>query len=165
MHSKTALGDVDDYMTCPACDKIFISFKPYRGPQASDEDGMDSESVDNEPATGFGNSKGKKRKDEYVGSSGRGFDALGFEPKVADSTWVARSDRDDFPLAPSAKTAALKAILLKGFAAAPLDKVSPPSQSLTPLSKIQNTHNRPLTPYHYPFHSCISVPFPIAQNL
>lgn len=124
MHRKTAQGE-DDYMTCPACDKIFASFKPYRGPQANDEDTMEGESVDNEPGTGSGSGKGKKRRDKFGGSGSRGLDALGFEPKTTDSTWVAKSDRDEFPLAPSAKTAALKAILLKGFADAPLDKVSP----------------------------------------
>ena len=59
----------------------------------------------------------------HGGSKGR--DAMDFEPASKDSTWIARSDYDpSFPLAPSAKTTALKAILLKGFIDAPLDKVN-----------------------------------------
>lgn len=49
---------------------------------------------------------------------------MGFEPYTAHSTWLTHSDRDpNFPLVPSAKTAALKSVLLKGFTEAPLDKV------------------------------------------
>ena len=68
-------------------------------------------------------SKSRKRKARHA-SGGKGADALGFEPKVVGSTWVDKSDDDSFPLIPSAKTAALKAILLKGFREAPTDKVS-----------------------------------------
>jgi hypothetical protein len=125
MHHKTAIND-DDYMTCPTCDKIFASFKPYKGPQANDEDTMDGEGPEaDRDTTGSGGSGGKKKRGKggFGGSGSKGCDVLGFEPKVADSTWVPRSDRDDFPLVPSAKTAALKAILLKGFNDAPMDKV------------------------------------------
>jgi hypothetical protein len=50
---------------------------------------------------------------------------MGFEPFTKE-TWITKSDNPSgvFPLAPSAKTAALKSILLKGFVEAPLDKVS-----------------------------------------
>ena len=50
---------------------------------------------------------------------------MGFEPFTKE-TWITKSDNrsGDFPLAPSAKTTALKSILLKGFVEAPLDKVS-----------------------------------------
>ena len=50
---------------------------------------------------------------------------MGFEPFTKE-TWITKSDNPsgDFPLAPSAKTTALKSILLKGFVEAPLDKVS-----------------------------------------
>lgn len=58
------------------------------------------------------------------GMESKGLDALGFEPFTKDSTWVTRSDHDpNFPLIPSAKTTALKALLLKGFEEAPDDKV------------------------------------------
>ena len=51
-------------------------------------------------------------------------DVLGFEPFTEDGTWVTISDYDtNFPLVPSAKTTALKALLLKGFDDAPDDKV------------------------------------------
>jgi hypothetical protein len=72
----------------------------------------------------------KRHKSSHGGVSkqglslSKGVDALGFEPLTKDSTWVTRSDSDpDFPLVPSAKTTALKALLLKGFEEAPLDKV------------------------------------------
>jgi hypothetical protein len=123
MHTKMALNDNEDYMTCPTCDKIFSSFKPYKGLADNDEDGMESDSArDGTPSSTQG-SKSRKRKDRHA-SPGKGADALGFEPKVAGSTWVDKSDDDIFPLVPSAKTAALKAILLKGFHEAPTDKVS-----------------------------------------
>jgi len=51
---------------------------------------------------------------------------------MAESTWLTQSDNDpEFALAPSAKTAALKATLLKGFEEAPLDKVISPFKSLS----------------------------------
>lgn len=119
MHTKSALGGDDEYMTCPFCDKIFVSFKAYKKiPDANDEDNMEGS-----PSSSQG-SKSKKRKDRHGGGGGKGADSLGYEPKVADSTWVDKSDDDNFPLVPSAKTAALKAILLKGFRDAPTDKVS-----------------------------------------
>jgi hypothetical protein len=120
MHQKTALDD--DYLTCPFCNKIFVSFKAHKNiPDANDEDAMESASPDASQST-F--PKGKKRKSSY-GAQGKGSDALGYEPKVADSTWVDKSDSHDFPLVPSAKTAALKAILLRSFKEAPTDKASP----------------------------------------
>lgn len=58
------------------------------------------------------------------GIKSKGLDALDFEPFAKDDTWVTRSDYDPkFPLIPSAKTTALKALLLKGFEEAPDDKV------------------------------------------
>jgi hypothetical protein len=125
MHRAAAAGDNDDFLICPACEKIFVSFKPYKGPQVEDEEFMDGESPD---STGPGSGSGSKRKkygNKRDGPRGKGCDKLGFEPQATDSTWVKRSDTDDaFPLAPSAKTVALKSILLKGFEAAPMDKVS-----------------------------------------
>lgn len=119
MHTRSAL-DTDDYLACPACERLFTSFKPYRGFQDNDEDSIDSD-IDEVGGSGSSSGKGKKRKDR---SGDKCTDACGFEPKVVGSTWVDRSDEKDFPLVPSAKTAALKAILLKGFQEAPLDKAS-----------------------------------------
>lgn len=72
----------------------------------------------------------KRRKTTNVksrrthGVISKGLDALDFEPFTKDNTWVTRSDYDpNFPLIPSAKTTALKALLLKGFEEAPDDKV------------------------------------------
>lgn len=127
MHRSAAQGENDDYLTCPACEKIFTSFKPYKGPEADDEDSMDGSPSSKGRDGEAGNGRRKKYgKDKHgSGQFSKGCDALGFEPKVTDSTWVKRSDSADFPLTPSAKTAALKAILLKGFEAAPLDKACP----------------------------------------
>jgi SNF2 family DNA or RNA helicase len=161
MHQKTAHGDVDDYMTCPACDKIFASFKPYKGPQANDEDGMEGETVDGDSVSGSSN-KGKKRKDRYSGGSGsKGVDALGYEPKVDHSTWVDKSDGNDLPLVPSAKTVALKAILLKGFTDAPTDKVSP----LSIGHSFQRSKIRQLRPRLLVVFLSLSIrSFPTAQS-
>ena len=117
MHRAAAAGENDDYMTCPSCEKIFASFKPYKGPQAEDDESMDGESP---------NLSGKRKKfgNKHGSQGSKGCDKLGFEPKVTHSTWVRKSDAGDFPLAPSAKTAALKSILLRGFQTAPMDKVS-----------------------------------------
>ena len=69
---------------------------------------------------------------------------MDFEPSTGDSTWVARSDWDrEFPLAPSAKTTALKSILLKGFVDAPLDKVCICySEALPDISNVIGRHLR-----------------------
>jgi hypothetical protein len=69
-------------------------------------------------------------------SNSLGLDALNFEPKTKGETWVTKSDcTPDLPLMPSSKTTALKAILLKGFDDAPLDKVS--VLFLVPVSRFQ----------------------------
>lgn len=68
----------------------------------------------------FGSRSSKGRR-----GGGKGRDLMGIEPVTKCSQWINRSDHDPkFPLTPSAKTTALKAILLKGFTEAPLDKVS-----------------------------------------
>ena len=119
MHTKTALGDDDDYMTCPLCEKIFVRFERYKEiPDANDEDNMESS-----PLPSSQGSKPKKRKEQHGSGGSKGVDSFMYEPKVAGSTWVDKSDADNFPLVPSAKTTALKALLLKGFADAPFDKV------------------------------------------
>lgn len=96
--------------------------EPYRELQMPDDDNMDG---------GSDSPRSNKRQKSSHGGCGshekamsKGADALGFEPSTRDSTWVSRSDTDpDFPLVPSAKTMALKALLLKSFEEAPLDKV------------------------------------------
>ena len=121
MHRQAALNE-EDYLICPVCDKIFSSFKPFRGLADGDED-MQSESQDG-TSSGSQGSRSKKRKNQHA-SAGKGADALGYEPMIKDSTWVDKTDNDSFPLVPSAKMVALKALLLKGFHAAPTDKVTP----------------------------------------
>jgi hypothetical protein len=72
-----------------------------------------------------GNKRQKTGRNGNGGDRGsKGKDMMGFEPATKDTTWITKSDHDpSFPLTPSTKTAALKAILLKGFADAPMDKV------------------------------------------
>ncbi|KAG0646207.1 DNA repair rad5 [Hyphodiscus hymeniophilus] len=118
MNRQAALNGDDDVLTCPACEKIFSNFQPYKG-LAEDDDRVESE--DGTP--GAQGSRSKKRKTDRYGGGGKGADALGFEPKIKDSTWVDMTDNDQFPLLPSAKMVALKALLLKGFHDAPTDKV------------------------------------------
>ena len=122
MHRAAAVGHNDDYMTCPSCEKIFTSFKPYKGPQVEDDESVDGGAPHPE-TTRPGSNKRKKASGKHGGQGSKGCDGLGFEPTATHSTWVKRSDAGDFPLAPSAKTVALKSILLRGFQAAPLDKV------------------------------------------
>jgi hypothetical protein len=95
-------------MTCPSCDQIFTETRPREIAEANDEGT---------------NHRARKTKKQVLPANSKGRDVLGFEP-MAESTWLTQSDTDEsFPLTPSAKTAALKATLLKGFEEAPLDKV------------------------------------------
>ncbi|KAE8441985.1 hypothetical protein EG329_004111 [Mollisiaceae sp. DMI_Dod_QoI] len=113
MQSRINTGD--DYMTCPACDRVFTNTERVQRTQPIAEEDDYAE-----------NPKSSSRKKQIQGPAGlsKGRDALGFEPSTSDSTWVAKSDYDpNFPLTPSSKTTALKSILLKGFADAPMDKV------------------------------------------
>jgi len=112
---------------------MFYELRPYKGAY-EDEGEDDDESSPETSAVGsqsdrqssprnIRGAQSKKKLGKKYNS--KGLDALGFEPSTKDSTWVHQSDVDpDFPLAPSAKTTALKAILLKGFIEAPTDKVS-----------------------------------------
>lgn len=74
-----------------------------------------------------GKGKGRESQEELepkIDKFSKGRDLMGFEPITNDSTWVSKSDREEgFTLTPSTKTTALKALLLKGFEEAPLDKV------------------------------------------
>jgi len=121
-----------DTFICPACDKMFDNLRPYNGAYGlNDEDDEGSPDV---PASGGESSRQSSVRDTSRSQSksktgknshSKGRDAMGFEPSTKDSTWVNRSDIDPgFPLVPSAKTTALKSVLLKGFAEAPADKVS-----------------------------------------
>ena len=106
----------DTVLVCPTCDKIYTKLEnvhtnEYPSPDPED---MDTQQSDN----------GRKSKKRRIEANSKGIDLLGHEP-LTESTWVPKSDyTPNFPLTPSAKTAALKAILLKGFDEAPLDKVS-----------------------------------------
>ncbi|KAI6708159.1 hypothetical protein JHW43_009312 [Diplocarpon mali] len=115
-HELVAQGN--DYMTCPECNRIFQKMEKIKLAAVEDEIGdEDSESV-----SGDGSRREKSKK--KFKSSSKGVDMIGFEPSSKDSSWVAKSDFDPyFPFTPSSKTTALKALLLKGFEEAPLDKV------------------------------------------
>ncbi|PBP21187.1 hypothetical protein BUE80_DR007992 [Diplocarpon rosae] len=115
-HELAAQGD--EYMTCPECNRIFQKPEKVRIPAVEHEVGVE----DDENASGSGSRKGKGKK--KAKSPSKGVDTLGFEPSAKDSSWVTESDFDPhFPFTPSSKTTALKALLLKGFEEAPLDKV------------------------------------------
>ncbi|TGO11526.1 hypothetical protein BTUL_0107g00100 [Botrytis tulipae] len=121
-------GD-DTFNVCPKCDIIFTNALPYKDLEIPDDDGMDS--GHNQAQESESSSRATKRRKTNNDNSRRthgikskGLDALDFEPFAKDNTWVTRSDYDPkFPLIPSAKTTALKALLLKGFEEAPDDKV------------------------------------------
>ncbi|KAH7309256.1 SNF2 family N-terminal domain-containing protein [Rhexocercosporidium sp. MPI-PUGE-AT-0058] len=118
----------NDYLTCPECNQMFETMEkvplPYLEPQTY-SNSRRSKSKSKAKTNG----KGKEREisqdqgDGIVNFS-KGRDLMGFEPVTNDSSWLTKSDRDEgFPLTPSTKTTALKALLLKGFEEAPLDKV------------------------------------------
>ncbi|QSZ30260.1 hypothetical protein DSL72_004782 [Monilinia vaccinii-corymbosi] len=131
LHSQMHLSDGDDtYNVCPKCDIIFSSAEPYSDLEIPDDDNMDSGPNHNQESESSSRDSNKRQKSSNDGSrrprgiKSKGMDALNFEPFTKDSTWVTKSDYDpDFPLIPSAKTTALKALLLKGFEEAPDDKV------------------------------------------
>ncbi|KAJ8060331.1 hypothetical protein OCU04_010665 [Sclerotinia nivalis] len=131
LHSQIQYSDGDDtFNVCPKCDIIFTSAEPYTDLEIPDDDNMDSSPSQAAESEGSsrGSNKRHKSSDDFSrrprGTMSKGVDALGFEPFTKDSTWVTRSDYDPaFPLIPSAKTTALKALLLKGFEEAPDDKV------------------------------------------
>ncbi|KAM0134635.1 hypothetical protein ACHAO1_005552 [Botrytis cinerea] len=130
IHTQMHLSDGDDKFTvCPKCDIIFADALPYKDLEIPDDDNMDSGL--NQAQESESSSRASKRRKTTNDKSRRthgviskGLDALDFEPFTKDNTWVTRSDYDpNFPLIPSAKTTALKALLLKGFEEAPDDKV------------------------------------------
>ncbi|KAH6718269.1 SNF2 family N-terminal domain-containing protein [Leptodontidium sp. MPI-SDFR-AT-0119] len=119
-----------DYWTCPECNRVFEGMEKVIGPQVEPESSSSSRrSKSKSKGRASGKCKGKEREEpedqgEGVDKLSKGRDLMGFEPITNDSTWVTKSDKDDgFPLTPSTKTTALKALLLKGFEEAPLDKV------------------------------------------
>ncbi|KAI9649741.1 hypothetical protein NHQ30_002322 [Ciborinia camelliae] len=130
LHSQIHLADADDtFNVCPKCDIIFASAEPYGDLQIPDDDNMESTpgQTQESESSSRGSNKRQKSNDSSRrprGIPSKGMDELGFEPFTKDSTWVTKSDYDpSFPLIPSAKTTALKALLLKGFEEAPDDKV------------------------------------------
>lgn len=130
-------------MTCPSCSSIFTKTTPRE--MASDldeeEDGVRS---------------GRKKNALPANSPGR--DALGFEPFV-ESRWLHQSDNDpEFSLAPSSKTSALKATLLRGFDKAPMDKVFSLSLTHFPPSPSPIHPHLPIPIIRFPpspFLSCV----------
>lgn len=113
-------GDEPETLTCPTCGCMVSSIKPVKPANLPINDPFNDD--DASSGGGSGNARGSQERRIHDSTLGR--DALGTEPYTAE-TWLTRSDIDeDFPLTPSAKTAALKAVLLKGFKDAPLDKVS-----------------------------------------
>jgi len=117
MHERAAEFE-EAIFICPSCDRMFQTASPFKGAHGDEDAG--SQSDEDRPSPPGRHSSSKKKNN---GSKGK--DAMGFEPTTRFSTWVKKSDHDHtFPLTPSTKTAALKAILLKGFEEAPLDKVS-----------------------------------------
>ncbi|PVH71787.1 hypothetical protein DL98DRAFT_613085 [Cadophora sp. DSE1049] len=114
-----------DYVTCPECNRIFNQVTPVINPLIDDNDSASSSGRRRSKSKGKG--KGREGQDEVepkIDKFSKGRDLMGFEPITNDSSWVSKSDREEgFVLAPSTKTTALKALLLKGFEEAPLDKV------------------------------------------
>jgi len=110
---------------------MFYKLSPYKGAYEGndDDDSSPEDSVAGSQTSrqssvrNIYSTQPKRKLGKHSDSKGR--DAMGFEPSTKDSSWLHRSDLDpELPLAPSAKTAALKAVLLKGFAEAPADKAS-----------------------------------------
>lgn len=120
MNDRLVQGDDIEFITCPSCNRIINGTERVKR-SASSHVPFELEDDDDDAS-----SAGKRDKNGKYGrlpAASQGRDALGFEPFTSE-TWVRRSDvDDDFPLAPSAKTTALKSVLLKGFADAPVDKV------------------------------------------
>jgi hypothetical protein len=112
-------GNVEDYLSCPECDRMFETIVPVQAPSDNPRNSSPSRSRTDTPG------KNKKYKETHKNSKGK--DVSGFEPHTPFSQWLEMSDNDpeSFPLTASAKTTALKAILIKGFTDAPFDKVSP----------------------------------------
>lgn len=107
---------------------MFSRITPHHGLHVGDEDGDEQLDEDEDESAGSSNAvrrrKGKIGSRKKVNPNSKGVDSLGFEPSSTGDTWVSRSDVDPkFPLTPSTKTAALKALLLKWFKEAPMDKV------------------------------------------
>ena len=135
-----------DYWTCPECNRVFEGMEKVIGPQVEPESSSSSSRRSKSKSKGRANGKGKGKEREEPEDQGEGVDKLskgrdlmGFEPITNDSTWVTKSDKDDgFPLTPSTKTTALKALLLKGFEEAPLDKVCFPSLLFLPIFNFTN---------------------------
>lgn len=116
MHSQAIQTDeAQEYYVCPTCERMFTKLTPVTARPGHRDEYID-EDID-----GFDD--GKRRKNRIPPNS-KGIDMMGFEPP-SESTWIPKSDSDpEFEFTPSVKTGMLKALLLKGFHEAPLDKVS-----------------------------------------
>lgn len=113
MHQQAVLEEHQGFWICPTCEKMFQNYTPLHAKsRGTDYDDMEGDSGAGSPIY------------SEMKIYSKGLDMRGFEPQ-SDTTWVPKSDSTPgFKLAPSVKTATLKAILLKGFHEAPLDKVS-----------------------------------------
>jgi len=128
---------------------MFYNLKPYKGAYEGDDDdesspevsvGGEQSSRQSSVRNGY-SAQSKKKIGKNNDSKGR--DAMGFEPSTKHSTWVHQSDTDpEFPLTASAKTVALKAILLKGFTEAPTDKVSSVQLYISPFASISTSQSQ-----------------------
>ncbi|KAH7409732.1 SNF2 family N-terminal domain-containing protein [Cadophora sp. MPI-SDFR-AT-0126] len=114
----------NDFMICPECNRIFNDIQELPSPLI-DDDSTSASSRRRSKSKGKG--KGRESQDDVepkIDKFSKGRDLMGFEPMTIDSSRVTKSDREEgFALTPSTKTTALKALLLKGFEEAPLDKV------------------------------------------
>jgi hypothetical protein len=120
MNDRLGQGDDIEFITCPSCNRIINGTERVKR-SASSHAPFELEDDDDDADSAGRRDRNGKYGRLPDGSQGR--DALGFEPFTSE-TWVSRSDMDaDFPLTPSTKTTALKSVLLKGFADAPVDKV------------------------------------------
>lgn len=121
MNERLGQGDDIEFITCPSCNRIINGTEKVKRSPANHV-AFELEDDDDHASNAGRRDKDLKCGKLPAGSQGR--DAFGFEPFTSE-TWVGRSDVDnEFPLTASAKTTALKSVLLKGFADAPLDKVS-----------------------------------------
>ena len=125
------IAQESEYMTCPECNRIFQEIERVVSSALGDDEGGSS-AASRRRSKSKGKGKGRESQEEVdpkIDKFSKGRDLMGLEPITNDSSWVSKSDREEgFSLTPSTKTTALKALLLKGFEEAPLDKVGSVSQ-------------------------------------
>lgn len=132
----SAVSEADSgFFACPSCSRFFTEIMPVDSTSLLDDDMPP-------PARGGESQSSQRSRNGRIdghGGDSKSRDAMGFEPKFKNSTWVSQSDYDEkLPLVPSAKTTMLKGILLTSFKEAPMDKVftpMPKTASLRAVSK------------------------------